>query len=89
MISLNTNTQWLNALDDVMISGQESAPRGQAIKEIIGHSYVVDMNNPIITLEKRKMNYGFMFGEAAWIVSGSNWLSDIAAHMKQIGRAHV
>jgi len=66
-----------------MQDGEIHSPRGKTIREIINASYTIDMQSPVITKQSRKMAYGFMFGEAAWIVSGSNWLSGIAYHMKR------
>ena len=77
------NEVWTDLLVRIMEDGETHAPRGQEVKEIIGLSYEVNMVCPVITKASRKMAYGFMFGEAAWIVSGSNWLSDIAEHMKR------
>ena len=74
---------WQGCLNDVDYIGALSAPRGKRVKEIIGHSYSLPMISSVITLADRKMNYGFMFAEAAWIVSGSNWLDQITSFMKR------
>lgn len=83
MNHLDPNHVWTDLLTQIMSHGETHAPRGQEVREIIGLSYELEMATPVITLQSRKMSYGFMFGEAAWIVSGSNWLSDIARHMKR------
>jgi len=73
----NTNKDWIYQLNEIMKYGEESAPRGMPIKEIIGNRVSINMNAPIVTLPKRKMNYKFAIAEAHWICSGSNKLSDI------------
>jgi thymidylate synthase len=74
---------WKECLIDLMQYGKEVKPRGMKVKEVVGFGYDIDMRDPIITLESRKMNYAFMFGEAAWICSGSNWLEDLTVYMKR------
>lgn len=69
-------TQVLNEHDYVV------SPRGIEVLEIINGYYNVDMNTPFISIKERKVNYGFMFAEAAWIVEGSNRLSKITPYMK-------
>lgn len=56
-------------------------PRGMEVKEVIGSSYRVPLP-AYIDLKSRNTNYSFMFGEAWWIVSGSNRLSDIRHYME-------
>lgn len=68
---------------DLQSDGVEAKPRGLLVKELIGYQYTIDMNNPVLSLPSRKMNYAFMFGEAAWICSGSNWLDDLTPYMKR------
>jgi hypothetical protein len=74
---------WKNGLIDLMDCGSEVRPRNLLVKEFIGYQYTIDMNNPILSLPSRKMNYAFMFGEAAWICSGSNWLDDLTPYMQR------
>lgn len=57
-------------------------PRGLKIAEILNDSWHVDMDNPIITIEGRKLSYDFMFGEAAWMLRGQN---DVATVEKWAG----
>lgn len=78
-----TDTVWKNGLIDVDSQGFMSNPRGLWVKEIIPYHYTINMENPIISLESRGMNYSFMFGEAAWICSGSNWLDDLTPFMRR------
>ena len=59
-----------------------SKPRGREIREKLGIQYKYDITAPVITLAARNMNYGFMFAEAAWILSGRNDLEYITKFMK-------
>ena len=59
-----------------------SRPRGRDVREKIGIQYKYDLSNSVITLAERNMNYGFMFAEAAWILSGRNDLDYITKYMK-------
>ena len=79
----NATTAWKLAMANVYNNYKyQSAPRGMGIREILNFKYEVDMHEPIVLLGARKLNYGFMFAEAAWIVSGSNRLEDITPYMK-------
>lgn len=83
----NINNQWLLAIRSLTLSPEyRCAPRGQGIKEIIQYTSTVDMNNPILGVPSRKLNYNFMYGEAYWILSGSNRVADIAPIMQGIAK---
>lgn len=79
----STDTVWKNCLIDIDSEGFTTNPRGMWVKEVLGYSYKINMANPIISLDSRKMNYGFMYGEAAWICKGSNWLDELTPFMKR------
>jgi len=64
----------------------ESAPRHLKIKEFINDGFIVDMDNPIITLPERKLNYNFMTGEAWWILDGRNDVRSLSKYMGKIER---
>jgi thymidylate synthase len=78
-----TNEIWKQCLLDISTKGEVSKPRSMVVKELLSYSYKIKMSDPIISLKSRKMNYGFMFGEAGWITSGSNWLEDLLPFMKR------
>jgi len=82
----NINESWHMLLTAIMEHGVNSKPRGMKTKEIIGYQSVIDMNQPIITVPQRDMNYKFMCGEAHWILSGSNRVEDITRFMKAIAK---
>lgn len=58
-----------------------SNPRGLEVRELLCGSYKVPMP-AYLDLEDRRINIPFMFAEAAWIISGSNRLSDLTPFMK-------
>jgi thymidylate synthase len=68
----------VNALD----SAPEfvSRPRGMEVKERKAAQYVVPMP-AYLDLVEREVNTSFMFAEAAWILSGSNRVSEISPYM--------
>ena len=62
------------------------SPRHLEIKEFINDGFIVDMNNPIITIPERKLNHNFMTGEAWWILDGRNDVKSLAKYMGKIER---
>lgn len=56
------------------------SPRGMKCSELINGRYIVPMP-AYLDLEARHVNVGFMFKEAAWILSGSNRLSDLTDYI--------
>lgn len=72
------NKVWLNAIEQVSFSPDNiTSPRGMQVKECIGFNYSTDLDWPVITHKARKLNYKFMFAEAAWILQGRNDLAYI------------
>ena len=61
-------------------------PRGLNIKEKINHSFKIGMEDPIITIPERKLSYSFMFGEAAWMLSGRNDVASISKYVDGVKR---
>jgi thymidylate synthase len=58
-----------------------SIPRGFEVREVINGHYTVPMP-AFLDLTDRNVLVPFMFAEAAWIVGGSNRLSDLTPFMK-------
>lgn len=76
---------WRSHVAHVLTSSNEHVnPRGMPTLEIIGPSVSIDMETPIVLCKIRKLNYGFMFGEASWILDGSNDLLAIEPYMNRI-----
>lgn len=82
----NVNTAWVKTLTDIHKEGIEVSPQQKKTKELLAYTSVVNMECPIISILDRKMNYDFMFGEAAFILSGSNRAANITSIMKAIGK---
>lgn len=77
---------WRSHVKDILMQQNDSVnPRGMPTLETIGKSITIPMETPILLCKIRKLNYGFMFGEASWILSGSNDLLRIEPFMKRIG----
>jgi len=81
---LSTNTSWLQALQECLKNGKESAPRGKKIKELMAYQTVTPMEWPMMTVTERHLGYRFMAAEAAWILSGDNRVRTIAPYSKVI-----
>jgi thymidylate synthase len=68
----NATHAWRQAIFDAYHDGSDVAPRGIKVKEVINATTTVDMSCPVVTDKLRRLNYRFMFAEAAWILSGRN-----------------
>lgn len=78
----HTNDVWQEKVHEVYNNPDYVvAPRGMEVKEVLNGSYAVQMP-AYLDFEERDINTQFMFAEAAWIVGGSNKLSDITPYMK-------
>lgn len=86
MSQFNINTQWVKLLNDLITNGEKVSPGGKETRELMAYQSTIDMSSPIITIPGRKMNYNFMFGEAYYLLSGSNRVSDITQFMNAIGK---
>lgn len=80
--SNQTNRVWQRKLKRIMDKPQYVvSPRGMEVREMLAEGYHVPMP-AFIDLADRNVNVRFMFAEAAWIISGSNRLSDITPYIK-------
>lgn len=88
MIIANTSTTdvWLNLLQHIDTHGRVVSPRGQNTMEVISCTSEIDMHRPIVSSFVRNINTKFLFGEAWWILSGSNKVKDITPYLKNIAR---
>jgi len=85
IVPTNSNgATWQKLLDQILDKGLPVAPRGQATLELLGHQTKWCMGRPIIHVPGRKLSYKFMFAEAAWIMLGSDKVSEIAPYNKKI-----
>lgn len=83
-MSLTADKAWKNLVEEILLTGSETSPRGQLTKEILGKKSTFDMNYPVIVNHGRKLGYKFMAAEAAWIISGDNRVATIAPYAKHI-----
>ena len=61
-------------------------PRGLKITEKLNNSWIIDMDDPIITIPERKLSYSFMFGEAAWMLEGKNDVESVSKYVDGVKR---
>ena len=81
----NVNDTYKNFVNRIMTYGDNVICRGYETKEIISNIAMINMKNPLLTLEKRKICYRFAFAEAAWILSGDNHCEPMQSFSKTIG----
>ena len=82
-----TNIRYKNMLWDIYnLPEFICKPRGLNIKEKINHSFKIGMEDPIITIPERKLSYSFMFGEAAWMLSGRNDVASVSKYVDGVKR---
>lgn len=69
-----------------MHNGEPVSPRDQDTIELLGYSSTFNMAYPIVTVTERiKGNYfGFLYGEAHWILAGDDRVEPIARYAPQI-----
>lgn len=86
-MEINDTTQvWQEKLQQCLVAYDcVSNPRNMEVREVISGKYVVPMP-AYINLKARNVNIGFMFAEAAWILSGSNRLDELTPHIKGYAR---
>jgi len=61
-------------------------PRGLKITEKLNDSWIIDMDDPIITTPERKLSYSFMFGEATWMLEGKNDVQSVSKYVDGVKR---
>ena len=80
---MKANQAWIKLIGDISLHGTHVS---NGTLELISNQSIIDMNYPIVTIPERKLNYKFMFGEAEWILSGSNNVKHISKYMKAISK---
>jgi thymidylate synthase len=78
----SANEAWLETLQNVVDVGhiaQVCCADGEirSTTEILGETTSCSMSLPVVSYTKRKLSYKFMVAEAAWVLSGSDKMSDI------------
>jgi len=84
----STNYEWTRLLRKVMSEGQETSPRGQKTKELLGFQTRVNMRAPIVNVPGRIEGkyFAFMFAEAYWILTGDDRVETIAPYSAAISK---
>lgn len=80
------NDVYRSRISHILQHGSLVTPRGISVIEQIGAWATYDCLYPVVTLKERRLNYAFMFAEAAWILSGSDELNRIEPYMRRIAR---
>lgn len=80
----NATNAWLKLLSDVVRTGQRVYVRGSWTTELLHRGCIIDMKHPIVNVKNRKLGAAFLFGEAAWILSGRNDVTSIQPFSKRI-----
>lgn len=80
---MNASIAWLKLVSHAL-TGRLVSPRGTATRELPQKTIEVDMSKPVVAVKDRKLNYRFMAAEAYWILSGSDFVADIAPWNKHI-----
>lgn len=80
----NINKQWLNKLEDILLSDLITKPRNMEVYEILNSRTEVNMKYPILMVPERKLGYKFMVREAWWIMDGRNTVDTITNYSKAI-----
>jgi thymidylate synthase len=75
---------WLTALDETMARGLTVAPRGRLTKELPQRTLEVNMQQPVLRVEKRQLSYQFMAAEAYWILTGDDRVATISPYNSRI-----
>lgn len=78
------NDVYQSRIRHILQCGDIVNPRGMPIIEQVGAWLTYDCLYPVVSLNERRLNYSFMFAEAAWILSGSNKLNDVVGYMSRL-----
>lgn len=82
--TFNANSAWLGVLKLLVNGGRRIAPRGQETLEYPQVTLAARLDDPVLTIPERSLNYRFMAAEARWILNGSDRVSEIAAYNSRI-----
>lgn len=76
---------WLQTLRDLTLRKETVDPRGQATRELLGASIVLeDSSRNILDVEARRLNYRFMVAEWLWMSFGRSDVKTIAQYNSRI-----
>lgn len=81
----SADNAWLLALNNAFKNYDFiSSPRGMKVREVMGFTSVIDMEEPVITIRERSLSYRLMTGEAVWILNGDDSLAGIVQYNKRM-----
>ena len=80
MYGYSANDEWFRTLGTILKTRKVVSPREKGTLEILNHSTIVDMKNPIVTYKARDLGYKFMPAEAAFILTGRNTVGMISKY---------
>ena len=85
---LDVNAVWLKQLRALVDKDHHGlAPRGLSLRaELLASQTVIDMRLATFSILERALSRRFMFGEAWWILSGSDRVESISPFCKHIAR---
>lgn len=86
MTNYTASYAWFQTLKDLVQQGRPVAPRGQQTLELPQHTMRVDMRQPVVVVDARKVSEKFLGAEAHWILTGSDRVEDIAPFNKNIAK---
>lgn len=76
---------YLRAMNEVILFGEVTEPRGMKTSEVLGAQLrLTDVNQNVITHDVRGLNYQFMVAEFLWMVTGQNRVDLIQPFNKNI-----
>jgi len=71
---------WEKIIQQLVVTVNGVAPRGEPTREILHASVGFPMFHPVVTRINRRLNYKFMVAEALWILSGRDDVGYLAKH---------
>lgn len=76
---------WIDLLGDIMANGEIVSPRGKRTRELLHtRSTCVRMDQAMVAMPDRRLNYKFQCAEALWILGGDNRLAPLTKHVKRM-----
>lgn len=82
----NINSAWLGVLNLLTAAGAPIAPRGKKTLEWPQTTISTRLNDCVLTIGLRKLNYRFMAAEARWIINGQDDVDSIAQYNPNIAQ---
>lgn len=76
----------MRLINYIRLNGKPVNPRSKKTIEVLNHHTVWEMRRPLLSLRARKLGYRFAPAEAAWMLTGSNLVSQIAPFAPKISQ---